>query len=250
MSHRHGKKASRRQYPRGGSQREDSRAHNQDQDRKPGPALEIVLRADSDGSLEAAAAGIEHIAVPGVDINVIHRGVGDVTESDILIAETASRLIVGFQTSTLPAVDRRLMAHGVEVRLYSVIYTLTEDLRHIARDMVPTEQEEELLGSARVIALFKSSRRGIIAGCEIQDGHLAVGQTFRIISDVGIVYMGRIESLHIEQNAVNKAVRGQQVGIKIHDFNRVRVGDLVESFRILSSRSKRPWKPEGHVIRL
>lgn len=211
------------------------------------PRLEIVLRADSIGSLEAVTAAILELT-SRFDIGIIHSGVGDVSKSDVLFAETGSRLIVGFQVDVLPGLEKILREHRVETRLYKVIYTLTEDIRSIAESMVAPDAKETVLGSAKVIALFKSSRRGIIAGCEVQEGHLAVGERFRIISAMGPVYVGTIESLHIGPQAVQRAQRGQQVGLKIRDFNRVKIGDLVESFSTLLMKTS-SWEPRGEVIK-
>lgn len=214
------------------------------------PKLEVVLKCDSAGSVEAVSAAVLKIAVPEVDISIIHSGVGDINKSDILLAETASRLIVGFQVSVATEIDKELKEHAVEARLYEVIYNLTDDLRNIAEGMVPhISQEETIIGNAKVIALFKGNRKGIIIGCEVLSGHLAAGQHFRIISEMGPVYLGTIGSMHIEQNAVQKVIPGQQAGIKISDFNKVKVGDLVESFRPQASKKTTRWQPKGGVVR-
>ena len=211
------------------------------------PKLEIVLKADSVGSMEALDKAISEMTLPEVDINIMHSSVGDVNKSDLLLAETGSRLVLGFQVELLPGLENALREHDVEVRLYTVIYNVTADIKAIAETIVQPASEEEIIGSAKVIALFKSSRKGIIIGCEVIGGHLAAGQHFRIITAMGPVYYGRIESMHIEDKAIQKAVPGQRVGIKIKDFNRAKIGDLVESFRTL----RRPpvWEPEGKVIR-
>jgi len=210
--------------------------------------LDVVLKCDSIGSLEAITASLSEMTLPEVDINIIHSGVGYIAKSDLLLAETASRLIVGFQVDVLPGMDKALKEHRVEVRIYNVIYTLTADVRAIAGSLVPAVSMEQIIGSARVIALFKSSRKGIIIGCEVSDGHLAIGQHFRIISAMGPVYSGIIESLHIEENAVQKATPGQHVGVKIEDFKKARIGDVVESFRPPLKKA-RPWEPTGEIIR-
>ena len=211
------------------------------------PKLEIVLKADSAGSMEALVKAISEITLPEVDISIIHSSIGDINKSDLLLADTGSRLVLGFQVELLPELESALREHRVEVRLYSVIYNVTADIKEIAENIVPPSSEEEVIGSARIIALFKSTRKGIIIGCEVLSGHLAVGQHFRIITAMGPVYSGHIESIHIEDKIIQKAVPGQRVGIKIKDFNKVKVGDLVESFRSL--RRHAGWEPEGRVIR-
>lgn len=216
-----------------------------------GPKLEIVLKCDSIGSAEAVSSALLKAVPPGIDVRIIYSGVGDIHKSDIMMAETGSRLIAGFQVGVPPGADMELKEHGVETRLYDVIYKLTEDIRNIAETLVSrVSQEETILGNARVIALFKSSRKGIIIGCEVLGGHLAVGQHFRIISAMGPVYSGIIESMHIEKDKVQKATPGQKAGIKIRDFDKAKIGDLVESFRPLSQKTPPSWQPEGGVINL
>jgi translation initiation factor IF-2 len=213
------------------------------------PRLELVVKCDSTGSLEAVAAGISEIILREIDICLISSRVGDINMSDVVMAETGSRLIVGYQVEVLPGIDRLTGEGGVEVRLYDVIYKLTDDIRNIAESLIPRALKEQITGSARVKALFKSTRKGIIIGCEVSGGYLAVGQRFRIISDAGIIYIGNIESMHKDQYVVQKAVPGQQVGIKIKDFKKAKIGDLVESFRPLPSQNITMWQPSGRIIR-
>jgi translation initiation factor IF-2 len=218
-------------------------------DQRTGRKLEIVLKCDSAGSVEAVTAAILKVSVAEVDISVIRSGIGVVSKSDVMLAETASRLIVGFQVELSHGLDRELREGGVEVRLYDVIYELTGDIRTIAESLIPSVPQEQVIGSGKVIALFKSSRKGIIIGCEVMSGFFAQGQHFRIISAMGPIYSGTIDSLHIEEKAVQKAARGQQVGIKIKEFHEARIGDIVESFRPQPQEKKRSWQPTGKVIR-
>ncbi len=213
------------------------------------PKLEVVLKCDSIGSLEAVTAAIAEITVPGVDIAVIHSSVGAVAKSDILLAETAGRVIIGFQVGVMPRLEKLLREHRVDVRLYDVIYSLTNDLKTLVEMLAPSTSDEQIIGSAQVIALFKSSRKGIIMGCEVRNGFLAIGQHFRVISAAGPVYSGVIESMHMADKSVQKAAPGQQVGIKTKDFNRARIGDIVESFRRPLPAGQQRWAPTGSIIR-
>ncbi len=218
-------------------------------DRK-GSVLEIVLKCDSAGSVEAVSEAVSRMTLPDVGIAIISRGVGAVSKSDVMLADTAGRLIVGFQVGIATGLERTLREHGVEVRLYEVIYRLTEDLKTIASSLAPASSEEEITGSGKVVALFKSSRKGMIIGCDVVSGHFAVGQHFRIISDMGPVYSGIIDSLHVGDSAVQKAMPGQKAGIKIKDFKRARVGDLVESYKALPQRKPAAWQPTGRALRI
>ncbi len=211
--------------------------------------LELVLKCDSSGSIEAAADAILNRGSYGIDINIIYSGVGNINHSDILMAKTGSKLIAGFQVSVLPGIEKELDEHGVEVRLYDVIYTLTSDIGSIAQSITSPLPEEEITGTAKVIDLFKSVRRGIIIGCEVLEGQLSVHKHFRIISEMGPVYSGTIESMHIESSSVQKASPGQQVGIKIRDFKKAKKGDIVECYRPLSQKAVPAWQPKGKIIK-
>jgi translation initiation factor IF-2 len=212
---------------------------------KKDPWLEIVLKCDSIGSVEAVTAVLSRIP----DIKIISSGVGAVTRTDVLLAETAGRLVVGFQVGVIPGLEKVIRQRRVEVRLYDLIYRLSDDIGSLVGETAPRQAEEEIVGSATVVALFKSIRKGIIIGCEVRSGHLATGQHFRIISAMGPVYTGIIESLHIGEKAVQKAVPGQQAGIKIRNFRQAKIGDFVESYRPALSRRNAAWEPKGDIVR-
>lgn len=209
--------------------------------------LEIVLKCDTSGCVEAIISAIHSLTLPGVEIQILSSGVGAISKSDIFMAETGSSLILGFNVGLMPHIEQMVLEHNVEVRLYEVIYKLIEDLEMIAVSLVPQESVEEIIGSAKVIALFKSSRKGIILGCEVLTGKLALGQTFRVLGAMGSLYTGTIESLHIEKDVVREASKGQQVGLKINDFNKAKIGDLVESFKSASGKPGKSWQPQGRI---
>lgn len=212
--------------------------------------LEIVLKCDSFGTVEAITAILTGMKIPGVEIKVIHSGVGDITKNDILMALTGSRLVTGFDVGVAPRLEQWAKEHGVEVRLYGVVYTLSEDLKALARSLTEPEPEEQTLGRARVIALFKSSHGSVIVGCEVLEGVLAQGRNFRIINAMGPAYTARIESLQVEKQAVKEARAGQQAGIKVTGFGDVRLGDLIECFEPPSGgRRSAAWRPRGAVLR-
>jgi len=211
--------------------------------------LEIVLKSDFMGSQEAVHAAISELNDPQVEIKVIYSGVGAVTKSDLQMALTGSKLILGFNVDVMPQIKRISQEQGVEIRLYNVIYRLLKDLKEISGNLIPAGEEEEITGEAEVIALFKSSRKGIILGCDVSKGTLALGKNFRIISAMGPVYKGKIESLQIEKNAVKEAKAGQQVGLKLLNFKDVKMGDLVECFKIRRPDSGKIWQPRGGVFR-
>jgi translation initiation factor IF-2 len=210
--------------------------------------LEIVLKCDTSGCAEAIISSINYISHPEVKVDIISSGLGSINKSDIFMAETGSRLIVGFNVGYMPHVDELASEHNIEIRLYDVIYRLIEDIESITVSLLPQKHSEQVVGSAKVIALFKSSRKGIILGCEIMAGKLSLQQPFRVVGAMGIKYTGIIESLHIEKDAVREATRGHRVGLKIRNFNRGRIGDLVESFETKSIQHVTPWHPQGRIF--
>jgi translation initiation factor IF-2 len=211
--------------------------------------LEITLKCDTIGSKEAILAAIQATESGPVSIRVIHSGVGAISKSDLDLAATGSRLVIGFNVGVHPAIPRLAHDLGIEVRLYQVIYRLLDDLKQTAKSLSPTAPEETITGKAKIIALFKSSRKGIILGCEVTQGVLDQGDRFRVITAMGPVYSGRIEAMHIGKDVVKEGRKGQQVGLKISNFNHVKVGDWVEAFTIGRTREPLPWRPKPGIMR-
>lgn len=211
--------------------------------------LDIVLKCDSTGSKEAIMASLAAKGHPEADVKVVYADVGDIAKSDLFLALTAGRLVVGFQVGVMPKIKQLSQEQGVEVRLYDVIYRLTTDLRDIAaRLTIPQEEKEEIIGKAKVIALFKGTRQGVILGCDVLEGTLATGKTFRLISAMGPVYSGKIESLQIERDGVKSARAGQKVGLKISAFKKAKLGDLIECYQTVRPKTAKPWAPRGGVF--
>ena len=212
------------------------------------PTLSLVVKGDTDGCEEAVCTTLMTISVPGIALEILHKGVGDICNNDVLTAAGGSRLVVGFNVGVLPGVNELCRKLDVEIRLYSVIYQLQKDIAAIAESLLPRKAEEKILGSARVIALFKSSRKGIILGCQVEQGRLQIGDRFRVFAAMGPVYTGVIESLQIERDAVTKGMAGQQVGLKIKDFKAVKIGDNVESFLVIPPPPQGKWAPSGKIL--
>lgn len=216
------------------------------------PKLELVLKSDTTGSLEAVKTAIlGALLEERIKTTFIQTGVGTINQSDLFMAEAGSQLIVGFNVDVDLKTEALLKTRKVEIRLYQIIYQLIEDIKALALSLLPRPAPltETILGKARVIALFKSCRRGIIIGCEVEEGCVSIGQRFRVITAMGPAYNGKIESLQIEKEAVKQARPGQQVGIKIKNFNKVHAGDLVESYQPADSKSAdKPWKPQSAIL--
>jgi translation initiation factor IF-2 len=211
--------------------------------------LEIVLKCDVAGTAEAIAASLSEIEVPGVQIDLIQTGIGNVSKSDVLMARTGSKLVIGFNVDIMPKLKHEIKEFGVEVRLYDTIYKLTEDIRKIAESFHSTVYEEKITGKAKVIATFKSSSKGMVIGCEVLEGLIELGKEFRVITVMGPAYFGKITSLQIERRNVKSAKPGQQVGIKLVGWSKARVDDLVECYESQQHKGSGPWKPTSGVVR-
>ena len=209
--------------------------------------LEIVLKCDTSGCVEAITSSVISLNLPEVEIIIISSGVGSINKSDVFMAETGSSLIMGFNVGIMPQLDQIATEHNIEIRLYDVIYKLLEDIESIGRSLVSQNSFEEVIGTAKVIALFKSSRKGIILGCKVLTGKLTLGDSFRVLGAMGQLYAGKIESLHIEKDAVREARKDQQVGLKIRGFNKGKIGDQVESFKPAAGQQIKPWRPQGRI---
>ena len=211
--------------------------------------LEIVLKCDVAGTAEAISASLAEIKVPGVEIDLIQTGVGKVSKSDVLMARTGSKLVLGFNVDIMPKLKQEIKEFGVEVRLYDTIYKLTEDMRKIAQSFNITPSEEKITGKAKIIATFKPGPKGMVIGCEVLEGVIELGKEFRVITAMGPAYFAKITSLQIEKQNVKSGKAGQQVGIKLVGWNKARVDDLVECFESLKPKDGGRWKPSSGVVR-
>ena len=211
--------------------------------------LEIVLKCDVAGTAEAIDASLAGIEVPGVQIDRLHIGIGNISKSDVLMARTGSKLVIGFNVEIMPKLKQEIKEFGVEVRLYDTIYKLTEDIRQIAESFNITPPEEKITGKAKVIATFKSSSKDMVIGCEVLEGAIELGKEFRVITAMGPAYFGKITSLQIERRNVKSGKPGQQVGIQLMGWSKARVDDLVECFESQKQKEGGPWKPRSGVVR-
>ncbi|MDR3566807.1 MAG: hypothetical protein P4L43_02150 [Syntrophobacteraceae bacterium] len=213
------------------------------------PAIELVLKCDTMGSVEAVSTLISKLDIPEAEVKTISSGVGDINKQDLLMALSGSRLIVGFNVEVTPKLEQWVKENRVEIRLHKVIYRLAEDLSAIARTMAPVRTEDRVLGKCAVIATFKSKKGGVILGCEVVEGALQVGKRFRVVTAMGPVHSSRIESLQIDKQSVKEARAGQQVGVQISGSTFGKVGDFIECYDEIVGK-KEKWSPRGDIIHM
>src|SRR3954453_7874234 len=192
--------------------------------------LNLVVKGDVQGSVEAVVSELHKIQHPEVRVNVIHQGVGGITENDIMLAAASSGIVVGFNVR--PNAETRSVAEreGVEVRTYDVIYKLTEDIEQALVGMLATVKTEETIGEAEVRHPFKAAKTGTIAGCMVTNGLLRRGAQVRVIRDGTVIYTTMIDSLKRFQDDAREVAEGFECGLHLANFDDVKVGDVLEAF--------------------
>jgi translation initiation factor IF-2 len=194
--------------------------------------LGLIIKADVQGSVEAAEGEVAKIQHPEVTVSVIHSGVGGITASDINLAAASNAIVVGFNVR--PNAEAKALAEreGVDIRTYKVIYQLTEDIQQALIGMLAPEQVEEILGEAEVRQIFKVSRLGTIAGCMVTSGVIQRGAQVRLVRDGAIVHDGRIATLRRIQDDVREVQQGFECGLTIEGYNDVKEGDVLEVYTV------------------
>jgi translation initiation factor IF-2 len=192
--------------------------------------LGVIVKGDVQGSVEAVASELAKIQHPEVRVNVIHTGIGAITEGDVMLASASNAIVVGFNVR--PNADARALAEreGVDVRTYRVIYQLTEDIQQALVGMLAPEEIEETLGEAEVRALFRISRLGVIAGCYVTSGVVRRNAKVRVVREGTVVYETTIASLKRFKDDVREVQAGFECGVQLEGFNDVKEGDVLEFY--------------------
>jgi translation initiation factor IF-2 len=194
--------------------------------------LPLIVKADVDGSIQAVSDALEQLSTDEVRVEIVHRAVGAINESDVLLAETAKAVIIGFRVR--PDTNARLLAEqtGVDLRMYEVIYEAVDEVKLALEGMLSPEEREKILGTAEVREVFKITRVGTVAGCYVTEGIMERKARARVIRDGIVVYNGEFASLKRFKDDVKEVREGFECGIGIENFNDVKVGDLIECFTV------------------
>ena len=192
--------------------------------------LNIILKGDVDGSVEALSDSLQKLTTEEIQVNIIHKGVGQISESDVLLATASQAILVGFQVR--PSAQARKLAEKeeVEIRMYSIIYDAINESRDAMEGMLSAEVKEEIKGTAEIRETFKISKVGTIAGCMVTDGVIERSSDVRIIRDGVVVYTGKLGSLKRFKDDAKEVRQGFECGLNIEKFNDIKVGDVVEAF--------------------
>ena len=195
--------------------------------------LNIIVKGDVDGSVEALSDSLIKLSTEEVRVNVIHKAVGAISESDVLLAEASDAVIVGFQVR--PSLEARKAAdkEGIEIRLYSVIYDCINEVKDGIEGMLEPEKKEEVIATAEVKQTFHISKVGTIAGCIVRDGKMVQKSKVRLIRDGIVIYSGELGSLQIVKDQVKEVPAGKECGMSIAGYNDIKEGDFIEAFQIV-----------------
>ena len=199
--------------------------------------INVIIKADVNGSQEAVKNSLEKIEVDGVKVKVIRSSVGAITESDIVLANASNAIIIGFNIRPNNQIKEYAKDQGVEIRLYDIIYKAVEDMEAAMKGLLDPEYEEKVLGSAEVRQLFKFSKVGTIAGCYVLDGIIKTNAHARIIRDSAVIYDGDINSIKREKDTVKEVKKGLECGITITNFNDIKVGDVIENYEMVVKKA-------------
>ncbi len=192
--------------------------------------LNIIVKGDVDGSIEALSDSLIKLSTTEIQVNVIHKAVGQITESDIMLASASNAIIVGFQVR--PSLSARKLAEKeeIDIRLYSIIYDAINEIKSAMEGMLAPEIKEEIKGTAEILTVFKITKVGTIAGCIVRDGKIIRNSKVRLIRDGIVVFTGELESLKRFKDDVKEVAKGYECGLNINGYNDLNEGDFIEAF--------------------
>jgi len=200
--------------------------------------LNIILKGDVDGSVEALTDSFQKLSTDEIQVNIIHKGVGAITESDVLLASASDAIIIGFNVR--PMGNARTIAdkEEIDIRTYSIIYDAINDLKDAMEGMLSPEMKEEITGNAEIRETFKISKVGTIAGCMVTSGKIFRNSNIRLIRDGVVIYTGELASLKRFKDDVKEVSKGYDCGLQIKNYNDIREGDIVEAFQEVAVKKK------------
>ena len=200
--------------------------------------LNIIVKGDVDGSIEAMSGSLIKLSKETVQVNVIHAAVGQISESDVLLAAASNAIIVGFQVRPSASARKLAEKEEIEIRLYSIIYDAINDIKDAIEGMLEPVMKEGIVASVEVLEIFKISKVGTVAGCIVREGKLQRNTPIRVIRDGIVIYTGKLGSLKRFKDDVKEVTAGQDCGLNIESFNDIRVGDIVEGYEQVEVKRK------------
>ena len=200
--------------------------------------LNIILKGDVDGSVEALTDSFQKLSTEEIQVNIIHKGVGAITESDVLLASASDAIVIGFNVRPMGTARQLAEKEEIDIRSYSIIYDAINDLKDAMEGMLSPEFKEEITGNAEIRETFKISKIGTIAGCMVTDGKILRNSGVRIIREGVVIYTGSLESLKRFKDDVKEVSKGYDCGLQIKGFNDIKEGDVVEGYQEVAVKKK------------
>ncbi len=200
--------------------------------------LNIILKGDVDGSVEALTDSFQKLSTEEIQVNIIHKGVGAITESDVLLATASDAIIIGFNVRPMGNARQIADKEEIDIRTYSIIYDAINDLKDAMEGMLSPELKEEITGTAEIREIFKVSKIGSIAGCMVTNGKIIRNSGIRLIRDGVVVYTGELASLKRFKDDVKEVSKGYDCGMQVKNYNDIHEGDIIESFHEVAVKKK------------
>ena len=201
-------------------------------------SVNVIIKGDVQGSVEALAGSLKKIEVEGVKVNIVHQAVGAINESDITLGQASQALIIGFNVRPTPQAKLQADADEVEVRLYNIIYDAINDVESAMTGMLDPEFVEEVTGTVQVRETYNVSKVGTIVGGYVLDGTIYRNSQVRIIRDSIVIYDGQLGSLRRFKDDVKEVSRGFELGLTIENYNDIKVDDEIEAYRMVEVKKK------------
>ena len=200
--------------------------------------MNVIIKGDVDGSVEALTDSFQNLSTEEIQVNIIFKGVGAITDSDVLLASASEAIIIGFNVRPTDIARKLSEKEQVDIRSYSIIYDAINDLKDSMEGLLSPDIKEEIIGSAEVRDIFKISKLGTIAGCMVTSGKITRNSGIRVIREENIIFDGKLSSLKRFKDDAKEVAKGYDCGLQIIDFNDVQVGDLIESYEQIAVRKK------------
>ncbi len=200
--------------------------------------LNVIVKGDVDGSIEALSDSLIKLSTEEIQVNVIHKAVGQISEGDVMLAAASNAIIIGFQVRPSLSARRVAEKEEIDIRLYSIIYDAIEEIKSAMEGMLSPEIKEEIVATVEVLETFKISKVGTIAGCQVREGKINRNHKIRIIRDGIVIYSGELGSLKRFKDDVKEVARGFECGLNIQNYNDIKVGDMVEAYEEVEVKKK------------
>lgn len=200
--------------------------------------LNVIIKGDVDGSIEALSDSLQKLSTDQIEVNIIHKSVGQISETDVMLAAASEAIIVGFQVRPSPEARRAAETEQIDIRLYSIIYDAIEEIKDAMEGMLAAKIVEKIVSTVEIREIFKVSKVGTIAGCMVQDGKINRNSMVRLIREGVVIYTGKLGSLKRFKDDVKEVGKGYECGLNIENYNDIKVGDIVEAYEEVAVKQK------------